>query len=694
MNWNIITSAPLWFLPLGILLAIALAWVVYSGPKFKEEMPRLRWLLGGLRALAIFLLCLLLFGPILKTQESFREDPIVLFAQDNSESVVAGADSSFVKGDYIREKDRLIDELEKYYEVDRITFGEDAKLSDSIDFNEQLTNFDGLAKTINTHYQHRYVKALIIASDGAYNSGKNPLYAFGQFQYPIYTIALGDTVQYPDIEILNLKHNATVLKGNLFPVEVGLSFLNTPNTNYSVELYMDGKLVEKKRVFADSKDFYKNVSFQVKAENGGNKSLEVKVYGTDKDGKRLEKNFKSWIKVLDQKQKVAILIEAPHPDVAALKGAIGHIGNFEAEVYNIADFKKAVKPYDLMILYQVGKSSKEWDRVFAEAKKYKTSLLLVLGMQTNVQLLNEQQEGFEFSGKKGVYEDAYPVFAKGFSLFKFDDKEQEVIETFPPLRIPLINISGKAQTEVWVKQKIGSLKTDRPLIAFTDVEHQKIGLIAGESIWRWKMANYQNEQTHADYQSLIAKMVKYLSVKKDNSALRVDIPSELAHNKALKIEASLYNASMEKVNNVPLQFTLTDEAGESLAFEMSASGDHYYLDAGKLSPGLYKWEASAKLGNTKYDERGELLIKEINIEQIGSKFNHELLKNIALQSGGKMIYPNDMESLVKLLKEDRGASIVHYQANYKKLIDFALLLSLVIVLFIIEWFLRKYNGIV
>ena len=48
-------------------------------------------------------------------------------------------------------------------------------------------------------YSNQNVGAVILASDGIYNEGSNPLYANFELNAPIHVIALGDTVPSRDV---------------------------------------------------------------------------------------------------------------------------------------------------------------------------------------------------------------------------------------------------------------------------------------------------------------------------------------------------------------------------------------------------------------------------------------------------------------------------------------------------------------
>ena len=78
-------------------------------------------------------------------------------------------------------------------------------------YNDIDKEFDGLStnilifSSIKTQFENKNITALILASDGCYNSGLNPEYI--TYDFPVYSIALGDTNFYEDIRIDNVLNN-------------------------------------------------------------------------------------------------------------------------------------------------------------------------------------------------------------------------------------------------------------------------------------------------------------------------------------------------------------------------------------------------------------------------------------------------------------------------------------------------------
>ena len=88
--------------------------------------------------------------------------------------------------------------------------------------NGLKTNYSKVINELESRFSNRNIAALIIATDGLYNNGSNPLYAHLN-NYPIYPIALGDTTIKTEIKVLKVKQNEIAFLGNTFPLEISLA---------------------------------------------------------------------------------------------------------------------------------------------------------------------------------------------------------------------------------------------------------------------------------------------------------------------------------------------------------------------------------------------------------------------------------------------------------------------------------------
>src|SRR6185312_5073950 len=92
-------------------------------------------------------------------------------------------------------------------------------------------------------YEGNTVAGVILVSDGIYNGGVSPLYA--SYNFPVYTIGVGDTSQRVDLSVKNIAYNKIVYQGNKFPVRVEVLMSGLPDQLINVSVSQHGALLEK-----------------------------------------------------------------------------------------------------------------------------------------------------------------------------------------------------------------------------------------------------------------------------------------------------------------------------------------------------------------------------------------------------------------------------------------------------------------
>ncbi|MDZ4751112.1 MAG: hypothetical protein SGI87_05815, partial [Flavobacteriales bacterium] len=220
---SIITEYPSWFILLCLLAGAVYSGALYLRDRFNRTYGTpLAILLGFLRFSGVAVLAFFLLKPLIRTLNLETQKPLLVVAIDNSQSLAMSADSSaYRNGQFKNELDQLIAQFGDEYEVRTYHFG--SKVSEGIDslsFDEKLTDMSNLTEDLYSRLSGRNLGAVIVASDGLYNKGSNPVYAFKKLNVPVYSIALGDTTVRKDILIAEVANNRLAYLGNKFPVEI------------------------------------------------------------------------------------------------------------------------------------------------------------------------------------------------------------------------------------------------------------------------------------------------------------------------------------------------------------------------------------------------------------------------------------------------------------------------------------------
>ena len=645
------------------------------------------------RFLSVSLIAFLLLSPLLKIIIRHTEKPVIIFAQDNSQSILTGKDSLFYKNEYLSNSKELIDNLKNNYDVIYYSFGD--KISGIIDssFSSKQTNFSILFDELITRYSNRNVGAIIIASDGIFNKGLNPVYAAKKVSFPIYTIALGDTNTQKDIKITKVNYNRIAYLKNKFPLEIIINAEKCKSEKSKLIITKGNEELFSQNLNITGNDFIQTVLTQIEAKETGLQHYTIRLTNL-KDEISFSNNVQEiFIDIIDSKQKILILANSPHPDIAAFKFAIEDKESYQVEDYLYNDFKKQVKGYNLVILHQLPSYKNSLSDLFFSINKEKIPLLFIIGAQTDLNTFNKLNTGLSIWSEKNSFNEALPIINKEFVLFSISTDLKKIIGKLPPLNSPFGRYKMLNSTNQLFNQKTGSVETQNPLILFNQNQDLKFGIIAGDGIWRWRLTDYFIEENHNAFNELVHKIIQYLSVKEDKSYFRVFGKNDFPENENVEFNSEVYNESYELINHPEVEITIINDEGKKYPFVFSKTGNSYHLDAGTFPVGTYQYLAKTNFGNKAYKTNGEFIVSALNIETVNTIADHNLLFRLAKSKDGEMVYPLQMNDIYDLINDREDIkTIVYTQKRIEELINIKWVLILIIVLLTAEWFMRKRSG--
>ena len=681
-----ISNYPWYYTLLCFVSGFVFSALLYVRDKHNAERSKtLLYFLAGLRFLSISIIALLLLDVFIKRLVNETEKPVIIFAQDNSSSLIAGKDSLEIKTEYTKAVSSFINAVKEKYDVKSYQFDSESKPSETFDFKGKETDISKLFLDLENNYANKNIGAIILATDGIYNKGTNPLYSIGKFNAPIYTIALGDTIPLKDVWIQTINHNQVAYLGNSFPVEVLVNAIDLKDKKVTVSISHSGKILKSEIVTINSNAFSTSLNYILDADKSGVQKYTVAI-STLVEDKNKQNNTQSFvIDVIDNREKVLILANAPHPDVAAIEQSISSAQTYEVEVALINEFTKPLKPYSLIILHQAATLPQ---RISNELKVNNQSVFFIGNDVVNFATgLNVKKNG---DTRKN---DVEAAFKKEFSLFTVSNELQNYFKEFPAVKCNFANTAVTLGANSLLTQKIGVVETDEPLMVFIENNGIKTAGFLGDGLWRWRMRDFADHGNHNLFNELISKTVQYLSVKADKSFFRIYTKKIINENEAIDFTAEVYNQSYELVTEPDVTLILKDDKGKAYNYTFNKKQTMYSLSAGQFPAGEYNYEAKVKFGDKLYTKSGIVIIKEIVSEKINTVANHQLLYQIAKQSGGKLFYKNQLEQLQKeILSSQTIKSITYSHKQLTDLVNLKWIFFIILALLSTEWFLRKYNG--
>lgn len=688
LTWGSVSG---WWVPVCLILGVLYAWLLYRQPINLDK--RFRVGLAILRAVVVFLIAILLVSPLIKTVKYAPQKPLVLIAQDNSSSVNTFKSPGFNAANFLNDLSRLKQQLGDQYDVQEFNFGKNLSNGLSNKFNGKQTDIANALHQLNNRFVNQNIGALILATDGLYNQGNDPQYEAKNIKTSIYTIALGDTVAKRDLLIGNVNYNKTAFLGNDFEIEVLAAAYQSKGENMRLTVTEDGKQVHTQIIAVTSGDFKKVISIKLTADKKGLRKYNISIAPVKNELSTQNNTETIYVEVLDARQKVLVVYQSPHPDITVIKQAIETNKNFEVKTVLLPDMT-GIKPadYSLIVLYQTSAASSAAIKSFIT--KSKTPVWYIIGSQSDLPSFNTEQNLVKISSGRTELQEVFALPDAGFSAFTLSDSSSKKIATLPPLLAPFGNYGTSPGTSVLLKQKIGVVPTAYPLLAFGDDAGRRTAVLTGEGLWRWQLAEYQNYGSRNATDELLSQTVQYLTANANRQRFRV-YPARNIFDEGenVIINAELYNDALELINTPDVKIDLKNQAGKNYSFLFSRSGQSYQLDAGALPVGEYTYTATTKNGTQLFKASGPLTIKPLNLETRQSAANHGLLNTIAKQSGGKMLYPNQISQLAGLIRNnDNIKTVVYEDKHYSDIIDVKWLFVLILLLLSTEWFLRKREG--
>jgi hypothetical protein len=696
---NLTFQYPSWFILFCVLLGVAYAALLYYGTDtFKERSPQLHRWLALLRGTAITLISLLLLAPLLKNRIIETKQPIVVIAQDASESVGASMPAERL-AQYKTDVEALRTKLSEKYEVRTVAFGDATR--DTLDFNfrDKVSNVSEALTYAYDQYGTLNLGAIILATDGIYNEGSNPLYGNDQNSAaPVYAIALGDTTPRRDLLIKRVLHNKIAFLNDKTTLAADISAFNLSGNQTTLTLSrVEGDQVTPMQnlpININNGTFFITKEFVVDCLKPGLIQYRLSVAKQNGESSAANNVRDIFIEVLDARQKILLYANAPHPDIAALKQTIETNKNYIATIHQQSAGPIDVSKFDFVILHNLPSAGTDISGVLNTLNTNRIPRMFIAGAQTNFIGLNAAQQLVNCQTDGRQTDDVNGRIAKQYAAFTLDPRIADQLPKYAPIKAPFGSFNAGPQSQVLLYRRIGKVDTDQPLLVTGETNGIKTGVLLGEGIWKWRLFNFMQDQNHLLFDELFGKTIQYLTLKEDKRKFRVQLEKNIFNeNEPIAFSAELYNDSYELVNEPDVALSVKNSEGKEFLFTFNKQGKAYALDAGILPVGNYTYIATTNFNGQKQVADGRFSVRAIEMEMFETTANHGLLRDLARKNGGQMVYPNQLTALAdSILAQPTIKPVIYETTTTDPLIHLKWIFGLLVLLLGLEWFLRRYFG--
>jgi hypothetical protein len=406
---------------------------------------------------------------------------------------------------------------------------------------------------------------------------------------------------------------------------------------------------------------------------------------TEKNKVNNTKNFA--VEVIDQKTNVAIVSDIIHPDMGMLKKSIKSNQQRTVSFLKPAEAINQINDFQLFVLYKPNTSFKS---LFNELNTKNANRFIISGTQTDWSFLNTVAKTFTQDITRQT-EEYQAVLNSNYNTFIVDDLD---FESFPPLSSKFGAPKFKVPFSTILYKKIGSIETEEPLLATLETNGRREAILFGENLWKWRAQSFLNKEAFNEFDNFIGKLIQYLGSYKRQNRLNVEYESFYKGNDNLIIKAQYFNKNYEFDATETLNIVLKDKASKEVkTLPFILKNNNYQVDLSDLPASEYSFSVKTKAENL--SSSGQFKVLEYNIEQQFLNANVTKLQQLATNSKGDSYFISNYDSLfTNLLKDKRYLPIQKSTKNSVPLIDWKYLLALIALSLAVEWFLRKYNGLI
>ncbi len=232
------------------------------------------------------------------------------------------------------------------------------------------------------------------------------------------------------------------------------------------------------------------------------------------------------------------------------------------------------------------------------------------------------------------------------------------------------------------------------MLATYEFENMKHALLLGEGIWRWRAQAYIDTESFRDFDNFINKLVQYLSSNKKRKRIKTDYKSFYNGNDDVIISAQYFNKNYEYDSEASLSIILRNEENNTVReIPLLLNNSNYMVDLSGIEAGNYDFTVRHNIETISVS--GLFKVLDYNVEQQFLNADIDKLTSVANQSNGRAYFGTESDKLISnLLADNRYATIQKSTKNIVPLIDWKYLLGLIAISLFIEWFIRKYNGLI
>ncbi len=671
-----------WFI--AVILAVGAGFWTYLADR-RRAVPY-PWLTSLLRSLLVFFTLLLILVPTIVITKNITEKPVIVLLQDDSRSVgnALGGDSAA----YRKDVEALVSRLSDKYKVIRWGFGNTIQPDTLFQYRQPATDISSAINRAQEYYGMQNLGAVILATDGRFNQGMNPLYQQAGLHSPLYTVAIGDSARQKDLRITRVYANKTVAVNSSFEVRADIVAELCKGYNNSVSLKEDGGMLSSVPLDVNTDKYDRSVSFTIKAAKAGLHHYIVSVPEAEGEKNTANNRKDVFVEVVEEKKNVLIVSAAPHPDVTAIKDALAGMESYKVTVTTADNFPASLTNYNVIILHGLPSLRNRLAPQLLAAKK---PVWFIVNNQTDFAAVNSMEQLTHTNISPTQPRDMLAAYNPSFNLFILPQTIQSVTDKMPPLTVNVGSVLAAPGANDMFVQKVSAGANPMPLWVLQQGA-TPAAILLGEGIWRWRLYEFKNFSDHSVVDECIRQTVAFLSANNSERPFTVSLPRYIwSDQEPISLNAYLLNANNEQVNTADAALTITDSAGSKQNFSFERSGTAYSLNIGIWAGGTYTYSAHATYNGKTYTANGSFVVESMPLELMESGADYPLLYGLARKYNGGFVPAKNVSSLYdSITHNEQVKPVIQTNTESVPLVDRKWYFFIILLVAVAEWLLRKY----
>lgn len=728
-----------------VLIALAIAFAVYiSYGRTVVPIARKRAIiLACLRALTLAAIVVCLMRPTILRPPARGQDTIVPIVVDVSRSMRLADEGGEPRIDRARSiAAELKRSLSPAYQTELLTFGDTlaAASGEALTADARQSDLSGALNAVHDRYRGRALAGVIVISDGGATGARDEAGALAPGGPPVFPIGVGDPVSRHDREIIAVTAGDPALSDAVIDLGVTAVSHGFGTTPIELRVLANGRAVDVRRVqpHADGSPIHE--TFTVSPDRGSATLYTVEI-PIDSSDLAPENNTRSVVvRPPGRKRKILLVEGAPGFEHSFLKRAWGLDSGIETDsvvrkgkneqgedtFFVQAESKRgaalltgypkdreALFAYDAVVFGNVEADyfTRNQLALTADFVALRGGGLLLLGGRSFDQRglsgspleevlpveLNDRRGAVLRTSANAVERNKVVITPDGeqhplMRLALSPDETRKKWASLPalPWTAALGGPRPGAQILAVTGGPGGSI---RPMIAVQRYGKGRSMVFAGEASWRWRMALPSSDRTHEMFWRQVGRWLS--TSAPDPVSLAPAATGTLPEaGDTVTVDITVLDRSFAPVADATSTAHVTLPGGEvkQLKPALADPGAGRYRVAFKADHnGVYRISAEAKRGTTPLGTAEQwLLVGGTDAEFADPRMNDEVLRRVAIVSGGKYLAADHASEAAQLLK---AAEATELPPERRDVWNNAWTLTSIIFLLAIEWTLRRRWGL-